>query len=83
MSSTVCNEPMAHKVAALVGRAGGWSGRVTIRATQQAGQDEDPWVVELRKLGTEDARRLRARCGLRVGSVADVVRWDGLAGGGV
>jgi hypothetical protein len=82
MSSTVCNEPMAHKVAALVGRAGGWTGRVTIRATQQAGQDEDPWVAEARKFAAEDARRRRARCMLRVGSVADVVRWDGLAGEG-
>ena len=80
MSRTVCDDAMVHEVAALVGRAGGWTGRVTIRVAKRVARDPDPWVAEARKLGAEGVGRLRARCVLRVGAVTHVVRWDGLAG---
>ena len=34
-----------------------------------------------RRTAVDDARRLLARCMLRVGAVANLVRWDDLAGG--
>ena len=83
LSSTACNAPMAHKVAALVGLTGGWMGRVTIRATQQAEPDRQAWMTEeARKRAAGDARRLRTRCMIRVEPVADIVRWDDLSGDG-
>jgi hypothetical protein len=39
-------------------------------------------VAEARQRTAEDAGRLRVRCMLPVGSVADIVRWDHLAGDG-
>lgn len=61
---------------------GHWTVRVAIHAAQQAGQDWRPGVAEARWRIADDANRLRARYILRVGSVADVVRWDGLADDG-
>ena len=74
---------MTHKVAVLVGLAGGWTGQVTIHATKAAEPDPPAWMTEAtRKRSAEDAKRLRADCMLRVGSVADIARWDDLAGEG-
>jgi hypothetical protein len=55
---------------------------MAIHAAEQAGQDSRPAVAEARRRMAEDAKRLRARRVLRVGGGADVVRRDGLAGGG-
>ena len=61
---------------------GHWTVRVAIHAAQQAGQDWRPGVAEARRRMADGANRLRARYILRVGSVADGVRWDGLADDG-
>jgi hypothetical protein len=85
LSGTVCNQPIAHKVAVLIGLAGGWMGRITIGATQAAEPDRPAWMTEAaRKRATENAERLRARClipgMIRVESMADLARWDDLHG---
>jgi hypothetical protein len=82
LDSTVGNAPAAHKLAAQVERRGGWTVQMAIEAAHQAGRDWRPGAAEARRRMAEEANRLRARCILRVGSVADVVRWDDLAGDG-
>jgi len=83
LSSTTCVAPMAHKVAVLVGLAGGWMGQVTIRATNQAAPDRPAWMTDAtRERAAEDAKRLRADCMLGMGCVAGLARWDDLAGEG-
>ena len=66
----------AHKLAAKVERGGGWTVLMAIDAVHQVGQDWRSWVAEARKRLADDANRRRARCILRVASVADFVRWD-------
>ncbi len=83
LRSTACNEPTAHKVAALVGLPGGWMGRVTLRATRHSEPDHQAWLAEAgRKRAAQQAERLPARCIIQMESVADIVRWDDLSGDG-
>ena len=82
LGSTVCNDPAAHRLTAESQREGSWTVLMAIHAAQQAGRDWRPAVAEARRRLAEHANRLRARCIPRVGSVADFVRWDDLAGDG-
>jgi hypothetical protein len=82
LSSTVCNDPAAYELAAKAEREGDWTVLMAIDAAKRAGKDWRPAVAEARRRMAEDANRLRARCIPRVGSVADFVRWNDLAGDG-
>jgi hypothetical protein len=53
---------------------------MAIDAAKQAGEGARPGVADARRRMAEEANRLGTRCVLRVGSVADVVRWDDLSG---
>jgi hypothetical protein len=50
------------------------------RCREAGGEDPWPRVADARRRMAEDGNRLGAWCVLRVGSVADVVRWDELSG---
>ena len=54
---------------------------MTIDAAKRAGRDWRPGVAEARRRMAEDANRLLARWVFRVGTVADIVRWDDVPGG--
>ena len=56
--------------------------QMAIHAAAPAGQDWRPGMAEAVRRMAEVAERLRARCIPRAGGVADVVRRDGVAGGG-
>ena len=79
--STARNAPAAHNPVVGIKRGAGWPARPTIDTAQQAEQDRQAWVAEAGRRMAADANRLRGRCMLRVGSIADIVRWDDLAGG--
>jgi hypothetical protein len=77
----------AHRLAAEVEHAGGGTVMLAIAAAKRAGQDWRATALAARRRSADAAER---RCGgfgpLRgpgpgVGPVADVARWDGLAGG--
>jgi hypothetical protein len=81
LRSTARNEPAAHDLAAQAERAGEWTVVMTIDAAKRAGRDWRPGVAEARRRMAEDANRLLARWVFRVGTVADIVRWDDVPGG--
>jgi hypothetical protein len=83
MGSTICNAPGGNELAALVGRAERWRIRLTNdrKTTDDPARAADEWFADTwRRMAADDAKRLRARCMLRVGSIADIVRWDDLSG---
>ena len=82
LSSTVCNEPAAGKLAVQIRRGRGWPVRTTMDEAERAELVRQAWVAEVGRRMAEEAKRLRTRCVLRVGSVADIVRRDDLASGG-
>ena len=59
LGSTVGNTPAAHKLAAQVARAGGWTVQMAIAAALQAGRDWRPGAAEARQRMAEAANRLR------------------------
>lgn len=83
----VCNDPLAHKLAAQVTRCGGWTVLMAINAARQAGKVQRPEKVQ--RVGEAEGRRrladgvarLLARGVLRVVLVTGVVRGDGRPGG--
>jgi hypothetical protein len=77
VSSTVCNEPAVHKRAAQVEREGGRTVQVPIHAAEQAVRDWRRAGAQAPRRMADATNRVRARRILRVGSVADVPRWDG------
>jgi hypothetical protein len=86
-SSTVCLGDEAHRPAAEVERAGGWTVMMAIAAAKRAGQDWRSAALAARRRIADAAERRCARLDpLRgpsplVGPGTDVARWDGLAGG--
>ncbi len=84
MGSTICNAPAGNALAALVGRTEPWRILITtdVRSTLDPARAAEAWFADIRRrMATDHTGRQRARCMLRVGAVADITRWDDLAGG--
>ena len=84
LGGTVCNAPGGNELAALVGRVERWRVEITtdVKTTNDPARAVEAWFADTRRrMAADDAMWLRARCMLRVGAVADIVRWGGLVSG--